>query len=271
MLQTLLLAAVLSISSPVQASPTLDEPTQEFVQDSGINPELFQYLDMEKIQQASQMASQLADQQAPDLDAMRDEEPVPHEIQLVGRGIVNRRTGESLALSVYHGPTPSAFQVEHECARLRYVYYSPKEKTSTYVGKVYPVSCVSDQATPQEIKAALKPIKKRYQEYNRIAYKNRRHIIWGGISVGALVGTGIVISSIGLTGGTALIALFCVGGAGTAFIGLNNSGVAPFIKQGNTVIDRNGWNWSSKPKKVSSHTFDTYVFAFVSDSNRFYR
>jgi|GEM_PF-2100907 len=272
MLKTLLLLSVVMTSSSLVSLSAHAEIQDQDWADLGVRPEQIESTTLMRLEQASDQATESSDQIGP---IPESEDVTSDSLHLIGRGIFDPKHGEALALAFYDGQAPSSFDVEHPCARLRYVYFNVTEHTAKYIGKIYPVACAADEATAKELKTALKPAKTRYKEYRKIANKRRRFGLLGGLFSGTLSGTVITLGFIpGVTFGTGVLIFTGVAVSGFSLLMASEKGATLFTPSTNVstvMMDRNGWNWSSKPKKVSPHAFALYYYAFASDSNTVYR
>ncbi len=174
----------------------------------------------------------------------------PSEYQIVGSGMEDRKTGETLAIAC----------LNKECNRLQHLYVNADTGELKFVGNVYQV-VQEGTADAEQIKAELNHIHRLYRDQVR---ENRMFSMPGVYALGGATVFGGIVSS-----GAAGIAFVTSPVGAIAFFGL--VGMNVFIAYSNRALnfnadhlskiflDQKGWNWAERPKLVSHHSFKRYL------------
>ena len=239
------------------------DSAQEFVSDLGID--------------FNQLPENYRSQIAHDIQALEQTEPTRKEVRfdprdevsegelrLAGRGFVDRKTGDSLALAFY--TRPSADAKKTDCPRLRHVYFEHASKKAYYVGSETILSCQGEAST-EEIKTAAKEVSRGFKKFRREKNHNKNVYMSVGFGVAVwptalwflspsswfVVGASGLFPAFGIYWGGILV--WCVV---TAIYQGNEVFMASSSGSQQVLIDRDGWNWSSRPKKIRHRTFELY-------------
>lgn len=96
-------------------------------------------------------------------------------IRIIGRGIQNRQTGDSIALGC----------VDDDCSQIRSVYFNGATREATFYGKSFFVPKKGASASRKEIKVTVKQINKAYRIYKRedpkVQGRRTRGLFYGGV------------------------------------------------------------------------------------------
>jgi hypothetical protein len=215
--------------------------------------------------------------------SMADEAPVPSEenvlvlqpaevepameaidtshIVLMGRGIEDRRDGRSLGLACIGDQIEGTEQ--RKCDYLRWILFSGPSQAEYIGGTLHlgGLNALKDDGTPS--RAYVKSIKK----YLRTLSKNsKKHFLKTHplITAGGLIP---VMGGLWLVGIATIPPFVVITVGGLLVMPLGNLVGSILFAPGmtfsshNTVkaTERDGWSWSSRPKKVSSNYFDNVL------------
>ncbi len=172
-------------------------------------------------------------------------------LKLLGTGVENRQTGESMALACVGKPV--AGSNEPNCDLLHWVYFNAEGTKAFFAG--YSLRVQSEASIPNhdEIKAEIKLIKKRFKNAksnrNQKYLDNHRMLLTstGLMGMGALFFVG--------TMGTAAVVTAATAGLIYVVIGFNRT-LLTMDPASATLNKQVGWNWSSRPKKISHKNFE---------------
>jgi hypothetical protein len=171
-------------------------------------------------------------------------------LKVVGRGIQSKASNEVIALAcVGH----SDFVNERSCTQLQFVRIDSDSKAVTAIGPLWSLP-LDHEPTANELQKYVKTLNRKIRQY-RIANQDRE-VRNAFITFGAIVG-GVVLAA---TITPACLLLFFPSIA----LNMTLNSVPIFGKSGsvsNTMADQNGWNWSSRPKRISAKRFDWVVRA----------
>ncbi len=213
------------------------------------------------------------------------EEPITWQnLKVVGRGLVNRKTQDVLAL-VCTGNL-NVNPLEHSCDHLRHVVFRAADKTSSFIGpefdlKVYGEASLSDLSSfAQKLGREVRAYKHTHNQKRRV----KTIAIFSGISMATfVVATATnphvddgkwhtdteptpIQSKIAIGAFAAAIGTFAVLGI-TDGVTINKGGIFS-----EAVIDQDGWNWSVLPDRISQNSFHWYErFLLSSESSRVLR
>lgn len=176
-------------------------------------------------------------------------------LRLMGGGIASRKTGNSIALACYDEP----------CEKLRFVLFK-SEKEAYFIGDIMK-SAYSPDAKLQ--KKALRLVIQDYFDQHQSKYaenKKRRQSLVGFLLLTA--GTAAIVCS----GGSVLfIAAATPSAMFGGFLVLSSHSITNWLASGTLVemslSQTTGWNWSTKPKKVSDDNFTTIVDQIINGNN----
>lgn len=185
----------------------------------------------------------------PEAEEVPPPSPAPTRVMIVGRGIMLKKTGDSLALGC----------VDEACTRLRTVFFDGKALTATFVGREFPVTEL--QKTLEEINRQF-----RYFRKNDPELKSKRVIrivvLASAAAIGALLVPAILAPGVATEWGTAQMGVFYgFLGAVPASLYFSESKKPVLGKTGlitSAFADDKGWNWEAEPRKVSKSTFRIY-------------
>ena len=192
-------------------------------------------------------------------------------VQIFGKGIVDRKTGETIAFACV-GAEENA-----PCKTLRTIYFNPMDGKSYYIGS--PIELKSfDKKT---VKKMLKQLRREYYDQNPTAttrvFRSIREWLKDDMhsQIAQYLGfTAAIMGSVVASGFFGPVAVPIVGleigiyfvGTGALLETLNLMGKItynPVTKSTfQTLQDTNGWNWTIDPKNVS-HTKFQKVFNFL--------
>jgi hypothetical protein len=163
-------------------------------------------------------------------------------LHLLGRGMINRKTHESLAVACIH-----------ECHDIRMVYFTSDGKNAFLIGPTYPLAPQGQEVTSLGIKTQLKNLSKHYRQIQGRQPK----VVYGKM----FATTGIAIGAMFLAvGGVVTLPVAALGAIGLWIGGvkftMNSTPVFQYDSASADFSSTEGWNWSSRPKKISDHTFD---------------
>jgi|GEM_PF-2549194 len=184
-------------------------------------------------------------------------EPVSsNQLRLIGRGIQQRGSTQSLALACYSSPESEA----QDCHQARFVLFIDA-RTAGYIGPTLQVP----QAPNLDLQKRADRVwlKDFFQNHeSEFSAKRRTRMRIGALFVatGILAGVAISGGSLGVVGGIAVfngmpLALLFSADAGQYFVGTASQV---------SFNDQTGWNWSSRPKHVSQKMFANLVTEIVS-------
>jgi len=219
------------------------------------------------------------------------EEVSTPNVKILGKGLMNRKTHESVAYACV-GTSPQSS--EPTCNTIRMIYFNPQTNKSYFFGNAIQLRT----ANKKELRKVFREIKKDYYQANptlitRVANDigdgvggTIDDIFQGGIEsrgVQAIVFTG---PGIALVVDGVLCAVPSATNATLAIVALIGVGTIPavFVVAGVTVglayvlsvlkfsplssstfqafHSTNDWNWSSNPRKVSAKKFDKLLHYF---------
>lgn len=183
--------------------------------------------------------------------------PVRSEsVRIVGRGIQNKETGDSLALGC----------VDQDCSQLRLVRFEAATRQAVFTGQLFFVPKSGGVASQKEIKTKIRAINKAYRTFKRnkpeIQRKRILHVtlpamcvfLFCTIAAAAITKGAIITGTFGLATvgafGVFSVAMFIVMSRKPL---LGTSGVVSKV-----FADQKGWNWESRPKRVSAQTFNLF-------------
>jgi hypothetical protein len=261
-MKTFIIALTLVISTFAHA----EESTENFLSEIGVSADVLNENGKALITQETQQADESGSLERAPTPAPGDEINV-NELKILGRGFVDRNTGDSLALAFYTGPSIQ-YKNDHmeHCTRLRHVLFEASTMKAYYIGNDYLVTC-GEEASPQLIKSRLKEMNREFKTFRRSQNHNRNFYIFGGggIALAPIVWfTSPASWMVAAAGGmppvlavySGALIVWCV------VASIYNSNDTLFARSAGgsstILIDQNGWNWSSKPKKVSHRTFSLY-------------
>lgn len=174
-----------------------------------------------------------------DEDLARQWAPVTEkEIRLVGRSLLNKKSGQYIALSCTN--------YQQTCESYRFiVMIAPGE--SYYVGPMFRVS------NEKVLQRLVKDITKQA--------KNNGDTLWMFGSFGGFVGVSII-------GGLTQSWLPIILGAGIVSVldAANLLHPTIIVNEGAQTINQDGWNWSIKPKAIKNKVFNNFLRVLTSDA-----
>jgi len=173
-------------------------------------------------------------------------------LKIMGKGIENRKTGETLGFVCTGEPVKPS--IEPSCNELRMVYFN-SSKTEAYIfGIPLLVSPIGTSPNPVDLKVFFKDFS---QEFKRTKRTHRNDSIREELAIvgGSAVGIGSLFACV------AAQALWPLGvGAAIFYGGVTLISVDPILfsesSSVNAFRDQDGWNWSVQPKKISKKSFD---------------
>lgn len=177
------------------------------------------------------------------------------DIKLVGRGVHVKGSTEGLVLSCL---TPT-------CQELRFIYITD-DRRAFYTGPIYSFEQsyqlddqVTDEALDANAKSVMTRVLKGVEKINHRRTGRGILLVIGGTIIGGallpIAGPAPMLIGLGISGivalsdnqGRILEGFDVVGGLKNTF--LKNS------RDARLFVDKNGWNWSVKPKKMPKEKF----------------
>jgi hypothetical protein len=172
-------------------------------------------------------------------------------LKLLGRGVENSRTHETLTMAC----------VDSDCTSIRLVYFSADGKEARFIGDDYVVTDGSAIPTDDQLKRKLKDFQRSFRRYRR---EDSFHYHYGRMQ--GQMGL-VTLGTIGVLFAATTNVVFLPVAGGLWFGGGLAILLRPALFKMSPVVatfsDRDGWNWSSSPQKISSKKFKQIVnFAF---------
>lgn len=181
--------------------------------------------------------------------------------KVVGRGIQNPETGDSIALVCVGDPTTEG----PACDRIQHYFFSGKTFEATPMGNVYTLNFENGEKAGKVIKSKLRQISKDYRRFhhNDPKVKKRRLYIGIGMALFAVLlpYTHILYHAsnelaLGVIFGITFAGMHVSDRGGRSLTGSEGTSV-PFVTQ--TFADDRGWNWASSPQTIKAKKFDFYL------------
>jgi hypothetical protein len=167
-------------------------------------------------------------------------------LRLVGRGIQNRSTQDSIALACIGPENPQT--LARSCTKVRYVYFRSIDKTTTYFGKTISVKSLDGEPTEADLKALLSKMKKEFK-----AYLSEKHHTGVKRGVGAMA---IGIAGVYTISAATLLIAAPAGAAALICLIISDRPVLSGASDNTSAIsNRDGWSWSARPKSISDRRF----------------
>lgn len=173
-------------------------------------------------------------------------------LNILGRSIQNKETGESLAIACVGNWRQT---IKDSCHLLRMVYVTSDRSTAYFVGLALVVS-YDDAPTQKELKAHIKHLKHQYKKYLSWQRTDAQNFFRHLGQIGILFGVIFTVPQMGVAAGISTI----LGGGFTMFM-LEPSTPGFGLKDGvNNLQNQSGWNWSEKkPGRLSNQKFDVLM------------
>ena len=202
------------------------------------------------------------------------EEMSDQRFKLAGRGIVQKRSGNSLALVCVGSPTAEQPN-EPNCDAYQFVFFA-KDMKAYSVGPRFAFQSADAETRAEVQQIRTEPELKKYlKTLHRAALKKKRRVIliaailtfmptWGLSSAG-IFGAGMMMSE-----ATYMIGGFMVFPVATAFAAAAPQVLDPFTvvksaAQGGAsdtqILNQDGWSWSSEPKNAGRLYFNEFIKA----------
>lgn len=183
------------------------------------------------------------------------------EYLVIGRGIADRKTGDSIALACTENGSGGGLA---QCREVRHLFVDGKTREARFIGPAYPLNAVTTDQDA-EIKTLLKNI---HQEFKKQKKKGAPIDKGGLIALGGASGLCASFYIIGIPAMTAAlsgpIGVTVMVGAGF-FLAWSRSDQGIRYQAGHVssvYLDRNGWNWSDEPERKGHRKFNRY-YEFV--------
>jgi|GEM_PF-2369202 len=186
--------------------------------------------------------------QAPEVSSDDPIEVTGGTVKMLGRGVLNRRTHETLALAC----------VTENCSTLRMLYIAANGEKAYLMGPQIVVSEGQQDPSKKQIRTTLRSITRNFREVRREktpagvtelkifgAFATTSGVAW-------VVGSGVLFAA---SGGV----LFIPAAMAAAYL-MMRFVVDPVTFGGTSPVtatfnEHDGWNWSQRPKRVSEKTF----------------
>lgn len=184
--------------------------------------------------------------------AHADESVQLDQLELIGRGVISRATGDGLVLACTQR-TLAEQQISY-CSEARFVIFN--ESKAKFVGG----SIKLEMPSSSEKKSIKKQLRRFFKDRETSEVRNRRDRYFqkfaflegAGVAVLAFTITNPITGLIVIVGGTAVLnAIMTSKGVVKAFVVGTGTTV--------TLTDQNEWNWSIRPKKISHENFEVLL------------
>lgn len=180
--------------------------------------------------------------------------PIDQTLRLLGKGIQAKKTGQNLAIAcVAEGQS---------CDILQFVYYANPQEVY-FIGHRFSVA-------PELLETYLKKLGK---DANRISRKNRG--AWILLALG--IGTAVVSPVVGFI---PFFVVAGVGAVGASFHGTEGMGMpldmsynlrsVTLGNEGAPIVNQDGWNWASEPKRIPEKVFHGIVSDLIVMNSKFF-
>jgi hypothetical protein len=190
-------------------------------------------------------------------------EPVTaSSVRILGVGVKDRKTNESLALACIGAPPPGAF--DSDCHRLRFVYVKNVNEVF-FVGVEFRLKEIPNtDIQSRDVKAAI-------SDYTEVRMpRGQKFALWGvNSALGMAAAGGVIVAA---SGGAAAVAFPIVVGGYAIYhmfggVEIGKLMVANLYANSPVILtQQNGWNWSSHPREVGHNRFQRFLTA-VSQSS----
>jgi hypothetical protein len=205
--------------------------------------------------------------------AQVDQEITTDQIRLAGRGLINKKTSETLAIACIDDTAT--------CENMRFVYLNPVTQKAYYIGSIMNWSSFLTQkqiarlAPDEQRNQAIKNIMngfKRWRKENRGLSQDTRRTIQGGSFMAILAGLGLA-STFGTAGLSLVVGLasYPIYLIMTPMITGDINIMRGHQKMESASHDQNGWNWSSHAQPIRAKLFDDLMARFSSHRRSVYQ
>jgi hypothetical protein len=171
------------------------------------------------------------------------------ELQLLGKGIEDRKTGETLAFACQ----------DQGCSKIIAIHFSADKSSANYLGNeivVLKKEDISDEKEFKEYFLQLQRAQKIEKEKGRSTFTSNLIDYSKFIGIFAVSGT---VASVGFIVGIPMLAASSL----VILPLLTQFAYTPWNSNNGTLLnatftDDSGWNWAISPEKVSHRTFTAY-------------
>ena len=173
-------------------------------------------------------------------------------IKLVGRGIKDRKTGTTIAFRCVGRSTST----EVSCNSIQLVRLEENGDTIA-IASAKTVGRDGAEPSESELRTHLTNFSNGYREFKNDWNSNRRKTRFAGLSAVTLIGMGAYFNHRAFEPSTGIIFVASSLAAGTLWIlASSDKELFPEVNMVTTAFDdKSGWNWSTKPKKISHRNF----------------